>query len=324
MATLRANYHPTHRIQTRDLANQPRGSIDLLQVSPPRRSLPHMGLLIGNKLVDVPGLNIIPPASHGGPPWALLGPDDHRMRPTQWVRQIMLHSTTGNWPQPVKPGAGKPGHAQQVAEMWSGQDRDGGEKVHSGAHIIVDYDGSIACLCDLQYHMAYHAEASNPWSIGIEMSTYADGSIQDATLSSTARLVAALTWSGQPECGLFSIPFQGPRGPYRNRPLRSMETGTGANRHQVGGPLIVGVVGHRDNTSNRGYGDPGNEIWTRLLALGMEGVDYDGNEDAVLAARRQKTLNDKYGAGVAVDGVCGPASLAAMRKAGISRWRDIV
>lgn len=208
------------------------------------------GLLVNGDLRDAPGLVIIPPASHGGPAWAQLGPEDYRMRPTTWVRQVILHTTGGLWPQPVRPGAGTPGHARQIADMWRGADRGGGDRVYSAAHIIVDFDGSIACLCDLARVMTYHAEGSNQWSIGIEMSTHQDGSIQQATLDASARLVAALTWIGKP--GLFPIPAQMPRGPYRNAPLARMETGSGRTRHQIGGPNVVGVLGHRDNTSEIG------------------------------------------------------------------------
>lgn len=279
------------------------------------------GLLRDGLLVPIPGLTIIAPASHGGPEWAQLGPEDHRMRPTTWVRQVVVHSTGGHWPQPVRPGGGRPGHARQIAEMWLGRDGGGGERVFSAAHIVVDFDGAVACLCDLGRVMAYHAEASNPWSIGIEMSTYPDGSIQEATLDATAGLVAALTWSGSG--GLFPILAQMPRGPYRNHPTPRMETGGGATRHQLGGQALVGVVGHRDQTSERGRGDPGDAIWSRLAALGFEGVDYDGGEDLLLGKQRQSALNAR-GERLAVDGVVGPASIAAMQRHGFARWRDVV
>lgn len=279
------------------------------------------GLLIDGALVPVAGLAIIPPASYGGPSWAQLSPEDYRMRPTTWVRQVVVHTTGGHWPQPIRPSAGTAGHAQQIADMWRGRDRGGGEFVYSAAHIVIDFNGDIACLCDLGRVMTYHAEASNPWSVGIEMSTYPDGSIQEATLSAAAGLVAALTWSGSG--GLFPIPAQMPRGPYRKQPTPRMETGGGRTRHQIGGPNLVGVVGHRDQTSERGRGDPGDAIWSRLAALGFEGVDYDGGEDLLVGKQRQDALNAR-GERLAVDGVVGPSSIAAMQRHGFSRWRDVV
>jgi hypothetical protein len=283
-----------------------------------------MGLLIDGKIVDVPGLSITPPA---GPPgngadWARIGSEDCRPRSSGWVRQVIPHTTGGLWPQLVRPGAGKPGHAQQIADMWSGRDRGGGQRIYSAAHLVVDFDGSVACLCDLARIETYHAEGANPWSIGIEMSTHPDGSIQDATLEATATLVAALTWSGAPVSGLFPIPAQMPRGPYRNAPIDRMEVGTGHARKQIGGPDIVGVLGHRDETSERGRGDPGDEIWRRLAARGFEGVDYAGREDVLLGRERQSALNAR-GERLVVDGVVGPASIAAMQRHGFKRWRDV-
>jgi len=280
------------------------------------------GLLINGKLVTVDGLVIYAPASHGGPEYARLNPGDYRERDGAWLRQLVAHSTGGRWPQPILPGAGRPGHAKQILDMWDGADRGGGELVHSAAQLVVDYDGSIVCACDIVRRGAYHAEGSNPHSVGIEMSTMPDGSIYEATLDATARLVAALTWSGMPGAGLLPIPFQMPRGPYRNQPLRRMEFGSGRTRRQLGGPNLVGVVGHRDNTSERGYGDPGNEIFRRLTALGCEGLDYDGLEDIALGKQRQAYLNSR-GARLAVDGVCGPGSIAAMERMGYKRWRDV-
>lgn len=269
------------------------------------------GLLISGQIVPVAGLAVLPPASHGGPVWCALDPGDYRPRPTSWVRQIIVHTTKGQWPQSVRPGAGLPGKAQVVADFWRG------DPAHSAAHLVVDLNGVAACLCDLAETEAYHAEGSNAWSIGIEMYQLEDGALYDATLEATATLVKFL-------CERFGIPFQMPRGPYRNRPLSRMETvqpSTG-KRTQLGGPDCVGVFGHRDNTSNRGAGDPGDEIWRRLAARGAEGMDFEGKEDILLGKERQLALNAR-GARLTVDGVCGPASWAAMRALGISRWRDV-
>lgn len=288
------------------------------------------GLLIAGRLVPVAGLNIIPPASHGGPAWAQLDPGDYMMRPTPWIRQLLVHTTGGLWPQAVLPGRSPGGHAQQIAEMWAGSDRGGGERVHSAAQLIVDFDGSVACLCDLASVAAYHAEASNPWSIGIEMSTWPHGEISEATLKATARLVDALCWP------TFPIPRQMPRGPYRNEPIARMEVidGYGApmpgtqtlkspgKRRQLGGPNLCGVVGHRDQTSERGAGDPGDAIWNELDALGFERRDFHIFEDLAVGKDRQAQLNAR-GARLKVDGVVGPASLLAAENQGYRSWADV-
>ena len=47
------------------------------------------GLLIDGKLYDVPGVEVISP---GQEPWAKLDQRDFRVRPTSWVRQIIIHT----------------------------------------------------------------------------------------------------------------------------------------------------------------------------------------------------------------------------------------
>lgn len=280
-------------------------------------------LLIENKLVPVEGLNILPPAEVGGPCWARLDPGDYAPHRTPWVRQVIVHSTGGLWPQPVLPGAGKPGHAKEIADMWRGADRGGGERVHSAAQIVVDFDGTVVCLCDLLRCAAYHAEGSNPWSIGIEMCTTPRGEIYEATLKATARLIDALCWP------LFPIPRQMPRGPYRNEPIARMEvdttavaTGAGPMRKQLGGPTLCGVFGHRDNTSERGAGDPGDAIFRELDTLGFERLDFHTFEDLLVGKERQAVLNAK-GARLVVDGQVGARSLLAAENQGFRRWSDV-
>lgn len=266
------------------------------------------GLLIDGRLVPVPGVEVVPPTVAGGPMWAQLDPGDYKARPTPWIRQILLHTTKGQWPQYVRAGSGPGGQDRVVADFWRG------DPVHSAAHLVVDTDGSVVCLCDLARVMTYHATASNPWSVGIEMYQMSDGGVYEATLASTVALARVL-------CTELGIPEQMPRGPYQNRPLRRMDPS--------GGPDCVGVFGHRDNTDRRGRGDPGDEIGARLAAIGFERFDYDTGEDLRVGRERQVTLNALDAAAghtyspLVVDGVCGPASLRAMRRHGFSRWADV-
>jgi len=251
---------------------------------------------------------VVPPASHGGPAWARLDRGDATSRHA-WVRQVIIHSTGGIWPQPIIQGAGPGGELARYADIWQS------DPAHSAAHLVVDSAGAAACLADLVEVTAYHAEASNPWSIGIEMVQGAGGELHEATIDATARLVAAI-------CDAVGIPEQMPRGPYRGRPLSRMELVRAGTRRQLGGSDVVGVLGHRDNTSARGRGDPGDAIWTALAALGFEGVDYDGGEDLELGRHRQAALVAR-GEQLEVDGLVGPASLAAARRQGFARWRDV-
>ena len=285
------------------------------------------GLLIDGHLVEVPGLTIVPPADHGGPDWNRLGPDDFAARQHP-VSILVLHTTGGHWPQPIIGGGGPAGHARQVIEMWSGADHGGGERDHSGSQLVVDFDGRIYCAGDLTRCAAYHAQAINQRAVGVEMCTRPDGGIYEATLDASAALVAALTHSGGPVSGLLPIPAQMPRGPYRGQPLRRLEIG-GVRGVQTDGSGLCGVIGHRDQTGRRGRGDPGDAIWQRLAALGFEGMAYDLGEDLDLGKRRQRALNTLDArAGLTwsplvVDGVCGGASIAAMRRHGLKRWRDV-
>lgn len=273
------------------------------------------GLLIAGVLVPVPGLTILPPASAGGPAWARLDRGDYTTRHS-WIRQVIIHSTGGLWPQPILPGMGPGGELPRYADIWQS------DPAHSAAHLVVDSAGEVACLADLVTTTAYHAEDSNPWSIGVEMVQERDGSVYQATIDATARLAAAV-------CAAIGIPEQMPRGPYRGEPLLRMEVTDHDHRVQFGGPDCVGVFGHRDNTATRGRGDPGDAIWTALAALGFEGMDYAGGEDLDLGRARQRWLNSVQSrrgetwSPLVVDGLVGPSSLARARQLGITRWRDI-
>lgn len=252
------------------------------------------GLLVNGRLIQVPGLEIISP---GQEPWAKLDSADYGLRGTSWVRQITLHTTKGKWPQHVKPGKGPGGKDRAVADFWRKDPH------HSAAQLVVDNDGSIVCLCDLGKYAAWHNSSFklNRCAIGIEMYQEADGGVYEAVYESTVRLVLAL-------CDIFGIPLQGPSLPYKNAPIRRLE---------LGDDSVVGVYGHRDITHNRGHGDPGEEIWTRLRAAGLMGFDIQAKAELAYWSRIQARLNTKYHANLSTDGVCGPNTVRVLRKYGL-------
>lgn len=254
------------------------------------------GLLIAGVIIPVEGLAIANPTDTT---WCRLDPADYRQRKTTWIRQIIVHGTRGGWPQAIRPGAGAGGRDKVVAEFWRG------DPEHSAAQLVVDTDGTVACLCDLAHVAAYHATVSNDWSIGIEMAQVGESEVYEATLAATVRLVRAL-------CYHFAIPFQMPTA-YQGKPLERMLTG---------GKDCVGVFGHRDNTTRRGRGDPGDAIMAALEQATAERMDFDRDQDIMMWKLRQAKLN-AMGETLTVDGICGPGTMAAMRRHGFESGREL-
>ncbi len=252
------------------------------------------GLLIGGKFVPVPGVEVISPLEQ---PWAFIGPRDCKSRPTRWVRQIICHTTKGEWPQRVVPGKGPTGRDKRTAEFWQGAERQ------SAAHLVVDSDGSIVCLADLLEVEAYHATVVNRWSVGIETYQEQGGVIYQAAIDSTVKLVATL-------CRAFGIQFQMPKVPYRGHPLKVLEAD--------GGPGVVGIFGHRDVTDHRGKGDPGEAIMAAIALAGADLFDFDKGDDRIVWRARQMALKEA-GHSLVVDGVPGPGTRKALAAAG---YRD--
>lgn len=262
------------------------------------------GLLIAGHIVDVPGVAIANPHDT---PWCKLDGRDYRARRTPWVRQVTIHTTKGIWPQSVRLGMGKPGADKIVADFWRGDPN------HSAAHIVIDRDGSVACLADLAAVCAYHATTVNDWSVGIEMYQESDGAIYEAVFDACVKIVPAI-------CEALSIAFQVAQRVYDGRPISRMING---------GPDCVGIFGHRDNawdpikqTSTRGRGDPGDLIYTRLIAAGAEPFDYALRQDLYTWQQRQRAMN-ALGEQLKVDGIAGPSTIAAMRRRGFANGKAI-
>lgn len=250
------------------------------------------GLLIAGLLHEVPGVECLSPGA-GSPPWLRLAPGDYKQRATKWVRQIVVHTTKGIDPQIIRPGGGPGGRDKVVADFWRHDPQ------HSAAHIVVDADGSVACLADLATVAAYHATSANDLSVGIEMYQESDGSVWQATIDSTVAICGVIA-------DVLGIPRQMHHAPYAGRPIARLVTG---------GADVVGLYGHRDQTDRRGRGDPGGAIYAALRGAGWEGFDFGARQDLDRWISRQQKLR-AMGEHVDVDGICGPGTMAAMRRRG--------
>jgi hypothetical protein len=209
-------------------------------------------------------------------------------RTTKWVRQFILHKTIADDPEKVVGPKGPPGFESYTIEAWNKAGVD-------GAHAIGGLDGRVAQLADLLTEETYHATVSNAWSVGYEMKEMPKGEIYQATIDSAVKFTIAA-------CRALGIQLQMPKlGSYTGHPIRRM---------QDGGPDMVGIFGHRDNTERRGKWDPGELVFKALAKAGVEQFDFAHNEDHDVWSMRQKAL------GLPADGVPGPGTLAALKKAG--------
>jgi len=246
-----------------------------------------MGVIIKGTDIEVPGLVI---QNFKDDPKLGLKRNDGRKRPNTWIRGIVLHTTKGipggrdKRPQDVRPGLGPDTKRdEKVAKMWSLDSRN------AGAHLIVDFDASWVCTCDLQEFAAYHAGNVNDVTIGIEIYQGGKAQLYEEQLASVVTMVDFLTKT-------FSIQRQ-VHWPYKRRAI---------DRGLHRGMDMVCVYGHRDCSNRRGEGDPGNAIIQMLIDNGYEAYDFSKNEDKKVWAQRQSSL------GLTADGVPGPATARAL------------
>jgi len=248
------------------------------------------GLVIGGKQVEVPGVKIL---NWFDNPKYRLSAEDRATRPTSWVRSIYNHTTQGDDNLIVVPGAGPHGGAEATLDWWKASPKS------AGAHLIADYDGTAICVADLLTEIAWNTGASNNrYCIGHEVKQQPGGLVY---LASIEALVAINDF----ETAYFGIQRQ-IQWPYRNAAIPRLADGTDA----------VGVYGHRDCSNDRGRGDPGDWIVQAFILAGYEVYDFAAYTDKSTWKTRQVMLNTKHDAKLVIDGVPGPATWAALKKAG--------
>src|SRR5262245_2126133 len=246
------------------------------------------GLVIGGAVIPVAGLAVYNWHDHASMP--RLRSSDYRPRETSWVRMLVLHTTKGDEPLTVVAGSGPTGMASETARAWAH------DPTHSGSHLLVDGDGSVWCVADLAADAAYHAEDLNEVSVGIEICQTPGLEIFEAQLEATVRLCDALTRLLRIQ-RQFHAPYLGEATP--------------VGRLAAGGTDCVGVFGHRDQTTARGPGDPGDPVFKRLRLANYEQWNFDEGDDLDAWVTRQTAL------GVDADGIPGPGTTNALEDAGL-------
>jgi hypothetical protein len=261
------------------------------------------GLVVRGREIQVPGITVV--NWHDVPRYRLrigVNHPDGRPAPGRRVLGSVIHTTKGipggkdHRPQFVKPGAGPAGGDDACARWWSTDPNPG------GAHLVVDRDGTIACLADLADEVAFHAgHPNNDYTVGWEVYQDQDAGIWQASIDS---LVIAAPFV----LDLFSLPHQ-LHLPYLGGPVPRLD--------RPGGVDYRGAYGHRDCDRHRGQGDPGDIIIRALIdQAGFEAFDVSQNEDLECWKERQRRLN-AVGCTppLTVDGIPGPKTMRA--------WRDL-
>lgn len=253
-----------------------------------------MGVIVDGKAEEVPGLRTL--SWLDMPQLRLRKGEDFRSRRTRWIRSIILHTTKGipgpndTRFQDIRPGLGAAVDAGlRCSRYWS---QDGRQ---AGAHLVVDFDGTVCCCVDLQTEAANHAGAVNDGSIGIELYQGGNAEMYEGQLGAAVQLVDWLTRR-------FGIQRQVPHR-YLGKPLQRMTDG---------GDDCVGVFGHRDCSWSRGAGDPGSAIFDRLVAARYEAFDFSAREDIGMWMSRQRSHNVPV-----ADGVPGPMTLRMLKAQGV-------
>jgi hypothetical protein len=206
-------------------------------------------LIIDGQRVETPGLETISWLDDPAVPRV----KDGRRRVPQSARAVVLHTVHGKL-GPLSDVPSVPSvRAERYARYQAGTARE------VSWHLTVDTDGTIVQSADIAAWTCWHATAVNGWTVGIELVQEADGTVYRPQLAAVVALCDLL-------CARLGIE--------RRVPARGGVPIVGVVPRLTGtdGPWS-GVFGHRNQTRNRGPGDPGSSVFLALLAAGYAGVD---------------------------------------------------
>lgn len=251
-----------------------------------------MSLILDGQKIPTPGLETVswlddpkvPQATDGNP---------RKM----WIRAIVIHTVKGMLGK-LKPGIKPSTRAETYAKYQANTSRD------VSWEYTVDTDGTIIVSNDPIKRYTWHAGAVNAFTLGIEMVQDDDGALYEGQMEVMVKFLDVLTREladrGHPIQR--QIPMTGDGKPVRGIIPRIQDASLARN--------VVGIYGHRNQTKDRGPGDPGDHVFEYLLRAGYKGFDLNASEDITFWKSVQKRL------GLKEDGVPGKDVHAALLAAG--------
>jgi hypothetical protein len=208
-----------------------------------------VSLVIDGQRVETPGLETISWLDDAKVPRV----KDGRRRVPQSARAIVIHTVHGK----LGPLSDVPSVPSTRAERYARYQAGTAREV--SWHLTVDTDGTIVQSADVAAWTCWHATSVNGWTVGIELVQELDGTVYRPQLAAVVALCDLL-------CARLGIE--------RRVPARGGVPIVGVVPRLTGtdGPWS-GVFGHRNQTRQRGAGDPGSSVFLALLAAGYAGVE---------------------------------------------------
>jgi len=264
-----------------------------------------MSLIIAGKKVDVPGLKVL--SWQDGIQWIKEVTDFYPRKKA--VRLIICHTAKGIKGS-LLPGAGtESSTAKALVRYQTNTDRD------VSWDYTIDFDGTIYCQNDPVKKATWQAGSVNGVSLGFELVQKDNGDVYEVQIEKAVLLIDTLT-------ALLGIQRQIAWDRTGNKPKVGV-----CSRLKTGGTDVVGIAGHRNQSKNRGPGDPGDYIYLALQKAGYECFDLDMLEDLKAWKERQKALGIPE---AECDGIPGTKTVSVLKAAGykhgmwISRPLDVL
>lgn len=206
-----------------------------------------MSLVLDGKKVDLPGFET---KSYFYDPTVPRTTDGNHRRFSD-VKGGVVHTVTGRPFNPkVIQGSRPSEHAERLARYQAYSERE------VSWHYTVDTDGTIVQSADPARWACWHAGGVNPWTIGIELCQDPSGNLYSVQISAFVALATHL-------CDTFQIKKRVPVRTRTGRPHGGL-----IPRLQGRAAPWSGFFGHRNQTSERGHGDPGDAPFDALLLAG--------------------------------------------------------
>ena len=248
-----------------------------------------MAIVLGGARVETPGLETVSWLDDPAVPKATDG-NPRRER----IRAVVLHTVKGIRGK-LLPGSKPSTRAEAYAKYQANTSRD------VSWDYTIDTDGTIVVSNDPIERYTWQAGSVNPFTLGIEMVQEANGDLYADQMAVAVRFLDLLTR----ELSKRGHPIQ------RAIPWKDGKPVEGVIARLRNEPkTVAGIYGHRNQTDQRGPGDPGNYIFEALAAAGYQQFDYDAGAD--LAAWR----GVQAGYRLPVDGIPGIATRDALIAAG--------